>query len=36
MEKCHFPPSVVIRPDGKNELDPCIYEENCFFDREER
>ena len=25
--KCRFPDGVVIRPDGKNELDPCVYEE---------
>lgn len=27
MEKCCFPGGVVIKPDGVNELDPCIYEE---------
>ncbi len=27
MEKCRFPSGVVIRPDGVNELDPCIYKE---------
>lgn len=25
--KCQFPGGVVIKPDGVNELDPCIYEE---------
>lgn len=27
MEKCCFPGGMVIKPDGMNELDPCIYEE---------
>lgn len=27
MEKCCFPDGMVIKPDGVNELDPCIYEE---------
>ncbi len=27
MEKCRSPGGVVIKPDGVNELDPCIYEE---------
>lgn len=27
MKKCQFPGGLVIKPDGKNELDPCIYEE---------
>lgn len=27
MEKCKFPDGIVIKPDGVNELDPCIYEE---------
>ena len=26
-KKCSFPPGITICPDGKNELDPCIYEE---------
>lgn len=31
MEKCCFPPGITIKPDGKNELDPCIYEEvECY------
>jgi len=25
--KCSFPDGVVVRPDGINELDPCVYEE---------
>lgn len=25
--KCSFPDGVKIKPDGVNELDPCIYEE---------
>ena len=24
--KCQFPDGIVIKPDGKNELDPCVYE----------
>lgn len=24
--KCSFPPGISIRPDGRSELDPCIYE----------
>ena len=27
MSKCEFPEGVVIKPDGVNELDPCVYEE---------
>ncbi len=27
MEKCQFPGGLVIKPDGVNELDPCVYEE---------
>lgn len=27
LKKCAFPVGVTIRPDGVNELDPCIYEE---------
>ena len=27
MEKCKFPHGITIKPDGENELDPCIYEE---------
>lgn len=26
MEKCKFPDGVAIKPDGVNELDPCVYE----------
>ena len=26
-KKCHFPDGIVIKPDGVNELDPCVYEE---------
>ena len=25
-EKCSYPEGISIRPDGVNELDPCIYE----------
>lgn len=24
--KCEFPEGVTIKPDGVNELDPCVYE----------
>ena len=27
MGKCKFPHGITIKPDGENELDPCIYEE---------
>lgn len=27
MEKCKFPDGITIRPDGVNELAPCVYEE---------
>lgn len=26
MADCKFPDGMVIKPDGVNELDPCIYE----------
>lgn len=26
MCKCSFPDGIVIKPDGINELDPCLYE----------
>ena len=26
MGKCKFPDGVVIKPNGVDELDPCIYE----------
>ncbi len=26
MNKCKFPDGVTIKPDGINELDPCVYE----------
>lgn len=26
MGKCHLPDGISIRPDGVNELDPCLYE----------
>lgn len=25
--KCTFPNGIVIKPDGVNELDPCVYRE---------
>lgn len=27
MCKCTLPNGMIIKPDGVNELDPCIYEE---------
>lgn len=35
MDKCKFPNGMKIKPDGENELDPCIYEDieihtNCI------
>lgn len=27
MDKCKFPNGITIKPDGTNELDPCIYED---------
>ncbi len=27
MNRCRFPDGVVIKPDGVNELDSCLYEE---------
>ena len=27
MSKCQFPNGMKIKPDGTNELDPCIYED---------
>ena len=29
--KCSFPDGMTIMPDGKNELDPCIYETEQIF-----
>lgn len=26
-EKCKFPNDIVVKPDGENILDPCVYEE---------
>lgn len=26
-KKCSFPDGIAIKPDGVNELDPCVYEE---------
>lgn len=25
-KKCKFPNNIIIKPDGINELDPCIYQ----------
>ncbi|MBR4656556.1 MAG: hypothetical protein IKO68_08335 [Oscillospiraceae bacterium] len=27
MDKCQMPEGLTVRPDGVNELDPCLYEE---------
>lgn len=27
MNKCRFANGITIKPDGKNELDPCVYKE---------
>jgi hypothetical protein len=27
MPKCNHPNGIIIKPDGVNELDPCVYEE---------
>lgn len=27
MSKCELPGGLIVRPDGVNELDPCIYDE---------
>lgn len=27
MSKCEFPYEITVKPDGLNELDPCVYEE---------
>ena len=27
MDKCKFPNGITIKPDGTNELDPCVYED---------
>lgn len=26
MKKCKLPDGIAIKPDGENELDPCVYE----------
>lgn len=31
MEKCKFPDGVTIKPDGENELDPCMYEKIAAY-----
>ena len=30
-KKCRFPEGIVIKPDGVNELDPCVYREVQAF-----
>lgn len=27
MKKCEFPEGITVKPDGVNELDPCVYED---------
>ena len=27
MDKCKFANGITIKPDGTNELDPCVYED---------
>ena len=27
MDKCTWGDGITIKPDGENELDPCVYEE---------
>lgn len=27
MKKCEFPDGITVKPDGVNELDPCVYED---------
>ena len=31
MKKCKFDNDVIIKPDGINELDPCVYETIEFY-----
>jgi hypothetical protein len=31
MHKCSFPEGMTIKPDGENELDPCIYEDTEIY-----
>ncbi len=31
MHKCEFPEGLKILPDGKNELDPCLYETSEIY-----
>ena len=31
MKKCKFDSDVIIKPDGINELDPCVYETIEFY-----
>ena len=31
MEKCSYPSGMVIKPDGKNELDPCFYDDIATY-----
>ena len=30
-KKCQFPNGLIIKPDGENELDPCLYETKQVF-----
>lgn len=31
MHRCNFGEGVVIKPDGVNELDPCLYEDIAVY-----
>lgn len=31
MTDCKFPNGIVIKPDGVNELDPCVYETKKIY-----
>jgi hypothetical protein len=31
MKKCKFDSDVIIKPDGINELDPCVYKTIEFY-----
>ena len=30
-EKCKLPEGVKIKPDGKNEMDPCFYQDIAIY-----
>lgn len=31
MDKCDFAPGITIKPNGEDELDPCLYKEVARF-----